>query len=386
MPELIGRDGTLAALVALLGDGGGAAAALVVGEAGIGKTALVERFAADAFAGGHSVAWAAGGADMVGRPYAALRRLLLTPDGRHRVDLTELPNGQQRALQYALSDPAPAHGVDWLALRVAVCSALELLAGDRPLVLVVDDIDRVDAPSFDLLLTVASVAAWGQLRVVCVYACRDDSVPIELAELMPPLRVPPLSDREAEALLARLPDGPHGSARQDVVRRAGGNPLALLEFANSIRTETGQSIVTPVTEGPSSASEPNRVVAVYADRVRALPEPSLRALTYAAVGEREIAVIARADPQITMRDWYPAEAAQLATVGETQWRFGTHWWSMRFCWPSAPPPNGGPTNCSPPPANGRVHCGTVPQRPRGRIRRWRSSWSRRLVISTVPPP
>ncbi|MEV6342366.1 AAA family ATPase [Actinoplanes sp. NPDC051851] len=328
--DLLGRAGVWGELTALLEPGRAAGpAVLLAGPAGIGKTLLVERFAGHAAAAGHRVL--RGGGESGGASYATLRGLF------GGCDTGELPDGQRRALRAALD--GPGERVDLLALRAAVCALCAVLASDRPdaaerqrregglsvsdrvLVLVVDDVDRVDAASLDLLLTLASVISWRQLPVVAVFASRTERVPVELAELVRQIPVPPLDDRAAEQLLDRL-GAPAGAARLEILRRSAGNPLALHEYGENARLAGGPRASragSPRAEDTRSG-EAERA-GLFGRRVAALPETSLRALTLAAAGERSLAVVARADPAMTPAVWRPAEEAGLITVVDGAVRF-----------------------------------------------------------------
>ncbi|BBH69257.1 transcriptional regulator [Actinoplanes sp. OR16] len=270
-PGLIGRAGVWAELTAILdADRPETRIALLAGPAGIGKSTLVDAFAGAAAERGHPVARVSGVGD--GKPYAGLRTLL--------------------------GEVEKADAADPLALRSAVCAELAARATDLPVVLIADDVDRIDAPTLDLLLTLAAVITWGQMPVVALFAARTERVPAELADLIPLIPVPPLSAREAARLLDRLPGAPEGADRLDLLRRAGGNPLALREFA------------------PGATRAFDR-------RVRDLPGRTLRALTLAAAGERDLATITRADPDATLAAWQPAEEAGLVVVADGTVRF-TH--------------------------------------------------------------
>ncbi|WP_436527271.1 helix-turn-helix transcriptional regulator [Actinoplanes sp. HUAS TT8] len=289
----------------------GPAGALLVGPAGIGKTTLVERFAATARRLGFPVAQATGVAGA--EPYSVLR--VLTAGA----DLDELPTGQRQALRTALTDAAAP--VDLLALRAAVCAVFALLAGEFPLVLVVDDVDRVDPPTLDLLLTVTSVLTWRQAPVVALFAARTERVPVELADLLPQVTVTPLDVREAEELLDRV-GAPTGSARLEILRRAAGNPLALHEYGTWLEPDDGPTRADGRVEADGGTADVDGGVAeVFARRVRELPEVSRRALTLAAAGERNVAVLSRAEPALTLAAWQPAEEAGLVTISDAMVRF-----------------------------------------------------------------
>lgn len=274
-PGLVGRGGIWALLTALLDDPA-PRAAILAGEAGIGKSALAAAFAAHARERGRPVA-TTNGADAAGEAYAGLRALL----------------------------PVPESG-DPLAMRAAACAAL---AAAPRTVLVVDDVDRLDPPSLDVLLTIASMISWGQLPATLLVAGRPELLPPELTGLAPQITVPALTDGEATRLLDLLTGAgqpapaPSGGARLEILRRAAGNPLALHEFATRPAPPTGT------------------VTHFFVERVRGLPPATLTALTLAAAGERHLAVLIRAAPATSPAVWQPAEDAGLITVTDATVRF-----------------------------------------------------------------
>ncbi|BAL89809.1 putative LuxR-family transcriptional regulator [Actinoplanes missouriensis 431] len=245
--------------------------ALLTGPAGIGKTALLSAFTGE-----------------------AVRRGL--PTIRYG-DLSSLVGVKHSDSEPgAALDPGP--GTDPLALRAALFAEVTRRAGDRLVVLVADDADRLDPCAADLLTALAAAIVWRQVPALALVTARTDRAPADLADLIPAIPVPPLTDREAERLLDRLPGAPRGTARVGLLRRAAGNPLALREFA----------------PGPSHD---------YDQRIRALPALTLRALTLVAAGEPDLSVIARADPAATLAAWQPAEEAGLVVVAGGTARF-TH--------------------------------------------------------------
>ncbi|GAA2588507.1 LuxR family transcriptional regulator [Winogradskya consettensis] len=297
-PGLVGRGGVWGELAALLDPARPeATVAMLVGPAGIGKSSLIESFAGRAVDLGYPLVRTSGEGKGAAAPYSALRPLL------ERADLDELPEGQRQAVRSALR--GAEQDVALLALRTAVCAICAQLATNASMVLVVDDVDRVDAPSLDLLLTLASVVSWGHVPVVALFASRTERVPVELAELVHQVTVPPLSERESERLFDGLPGAPSGSGRLEILRRAAGNPLALREYG----------------DWADLPGDGDGVAQVYARRVRELPELSLLALTLAAAGERNFAVISRAEPAVTLAAWQPAEEAGLITVTDATVRF-----------------------------------------------------------------
>jgi predicted ATPase len=143
---LRGRRGECAVLDRLLGGGrAGRSGVLVVGgEAGIGKTALLEyavRSASDTL-----VVRASGVESEMELAFAALHQLCAPLLGR----LEGLPAPQRRALEitFGLSEgPAP----DRFFVGLAVLGLLSEAAGDRPLLCVIDDAQWLDRASAQAL-------------------------------------------------------------------------------------------------------------------------------------------------------------------------------------------------------------------------------------------
>src|SRR3954468_299171 len=180
--ELRRLDRLLAGL--LDGDGG---ALVVHGEAGIGKTtlldALVER------AGDRVTTLRASGVETEAElAFCALADLLAPLLGA----LDALPAPQRGALKAALALGPPAPG-ERLAVCMATLNMLRAAAQERPLLAVVDDVQWVDASSRECIEYVARRAG-GRLAVVL--AARDPSDAPERAGL-PDLAVGALDDDAA---------------------------------------------------------------------------------------------------------------------------------------------------------------------------------------------
>ena len=142
----IGREDELAAITAFVQTAPAGPAGMVLsGSAGIGKTIL--------WLQGVSLAAAAGADVLTSRPrqaettfaYAALADLL---NERFEHVADQLPAPQRRALEVALlRAEGDDRGPDRHAVSVAVLSALRLLADERPVLLAIDDVQWIDAPS-----------------------------------------------------------------------------------------------------------------------------------------------------------------------------------------------------------------------------------------------
>src|SRR5690606_18345619 len=143
--DLFGRSVEQAQLRALLdrvalGLGGSAA---VVGEAGVGKSALLDWVAAEARARGAMVLRADGSEAESDLPWAGLAAICLD-----RAELFDrLPGPQGRALRTALAITEDQDGVDRLAVSLGALGLLSAVAREVPLVVVVDDLQWLDAES-----------------------------------------------------------------------------------------------------------------------------------------------------------------------------------------------------------------------------------------------
>src|SRR4051812_3484137 len=192
---------------------------VVRGEAGIGKTALLEHLVESA--SGVTVARAVGVESEMELAFASLHQLCAPLlDRRDR-----LPGPQRQALEIVFGLSAGA-APDRFVVGLAVLSLFSEVAEGRPLLCVVDDAQWLDRES---ALTLAFVARRLQAeRVGLVFASRQ---PGEELRHVPELEVQGLRDSDARALL--------GSAvqfmldervRDQVVAETHGNPLALLEL------------------------------------------------------------------------------------------------------------------------------------------------------------
>src|SRR5919201_4402401 len=143
--EPVGRDDELAQIDAFLASVGTGGAALVLeGDAGIGKTTL--------WLAGVKRARECGFRVLVARPAEAERDLSFATLGDLLADVHEqihnLPSPQRRPLERALL-LADARGapVGPRAVAVALRATLTAVTRERPLLVAVDDVQWVDAPT-----------------------------------------------------------------------------------------------------------------------------------------------------------------------------------------------------------------------------------------------
>lgn len=160
-PGLLGREPGCAAVGRLLEEArAGTGGALVVrGEAGIGKSALLD-FARQ-WAAPMAVLSATGVEAESDLAFAGLHELL-RPIRDH---LGELPDIQSQALAGALG-LAPSTHADRLLISAAVLGLLAAAAEDGPMLCVVDDAQWVDRPSADALVFTARRLRAERLAIV----------------------------------------------------------------------------------------------------------------------------------------------------------------------------------------------------------------------------
>ena len=266
--DLLGRAGECALLDALIRDvrQGQSRSLVLRGEAGIGKTALLEYLMA---AGPDlMVVRAAGVESEMELAYASLHQLcgpLL-----HRLE--SLPDPQRQALEIVFGLSAGA-APDRFLVALAVLSLLSEVSEERPVLCVVDDAQWLDQTS---ALTLAFVARRLLAEPVgLVFAARE---PGDQLRHLPDLEVGGLHDGDARALLSsavrfRLDE----RVRDRIVAETRGNPLALLELPH------GLSATELAGFGTAAVSAlPGRLEDSFRRRIAALPEPTRRLLLIAA--------------------------------------------------------------------------------------------------------
>jgi DNA-binding CsgD family transcriptional regulator len=205
---------------------GGRSGVLVVrGEAGIGKTALLEHVR-DA-ASGFRVERAVGVESEMNFAFAGLHQLCAPMLDR----LDALPDPQQAALGVALGqrvgDPPTR-----LLIGLATLNLLADAAEERPLLCLVDDAQWLDEASAQTLAFVARRVE--AERLALLFALRDPSPVAKGPESftgLPELRLDGLGEADARALLAAAVHAPLDERVRDrIIAEARGNPLALLEL------------------------------------------------------------------------------------------------------------------------------------------------------------
>ncbi|MEJ2869487.1 AAA family ATPase [Actinomycetospora sp. OC33-EN08] len=304
MTALVGREAEQRVLAALvdgvrasgLRTGSERPAVVLVGEAGTGKTALLGVLEGYAAAVGVRTLGADGCRAESEVPFAALSQLLLPA-----ADLIdELPAHPRAAVTDAVlgGEEAVAPG----ALHLGVLQLLRRAARRDPVVLVVDDADRLDRESLRALVFVSRRLGPAD-RIGMVLAGRGDGRVLPGDASLPTVELGPLDDASAALLLDRRPAAPTGAARRDVLRAAAGNPLAIEVLADA--------------GSPLPVELPRRAEALFDAAVRDLPDPVSRLLVVAVAGGGEpVATIQAAAgvPATALGCWGPAEREGLVVV------------------------------------------------------------------------
>src|SRR5208282_1979512 len=273
---LVGRPAEREALGGLLARAAeGYSGALVLrGEAGVGKTALLDDTVAAAAAAGLQTFRLTGVESETQLGYAGLHRFLL-PFADH---LERLPGPQRDALRstFGLVAGPPA---DRFLVALAVLTLLAEVASAVPLVCVVDDVQWLDPESVVVLGFVAR-RLYAE-RVVLLFAVREPAGGLPALTGLTELVIGGLDDQEALELLSSLAPGrlsPAVGAR--IVAETGGNPLALVEVARELspaQLAGAELLPEPLPAGGSLEQ-------VFSRRMSRLP-PETRLLLAVAAAE-----------------------------------------------------------------------------------------------------
>ena len=256
----VGRKPELTALERALDQvaDGHAQVVLVAGEAGIGKTRLVEEFVQHARGRTGSVLWG-GCIGLGGLPYGpvaeALRSLLHDLDNERLMALVGPHAGDLARILPGLEDRIPlpvvpiAAGADVIQPRLfdTILGLLDRLAADQPVLWVAEDIHWADPSTLDLLAFLARNAR--STRVLFVLTYRSDELHRRhpLVPWLTEIRRLPATEQlepgrldlgEIQELVAVLGGGTvSAGAVETVARRSGGVPLFVEELvAASVNT------------------------------------------------------------------------------------------------------------------------------------------------------
>ncbi|HEU4631591.1 MAG TPA: AAA family ATPase [Gemmatimonadaceae bacterium] len=269
--RLLGRRGECEALEGLLADtrAGESRVLVVRGEAGVGKTALLDFLAAKAT--GFRIVRAAGVESEMELAFAGVHQLCAPILGR----LPRLPEPQRNAIGTAFGLSA-GEAPDLFLVGLAVLGLLSDVAGDGPVLCLVDDAQWLDRASARILAFVARRLLAESVALVFSVREPDDEQPLQgLATLT----VGGLSDGDARMLLdSAVPGRLDERVRDRIVAETRGNPLALLELPRGLTAaQLAGGFATPDARPLAS-----RIEQSFLGRVQSLPPETQRLLLTAA--------------------------------------------------------------------------------------------------------
>src|SRR3954454_13450626 len=270
-PELRGRRAECARLdqVAAGVRSGDGQVLIVRGEAGIGKSALLDYLADQAE--GCRVARAAGVESEMELPFAGLHQLCLP-----LLSLSDrLPGPQRAALEVAfgLSAGGPP---DRFLIGGGFLSLLSAASDRKPLLCVIDDAQWLDQASVQTLTFVGRRLFAD--RIGLVFSLREPVTGPEWRGF-PELPVGGLADEYAGALLdSVVPGRLDEHVRDRIIAETRGNPLALLELSGSISAAD----LAGGFELVGTRDLPRHIEEHYTRRVLAMPDESQRLTLLAA--------------------------------------------------------------------------------------------------------
>jgi DNA-binding CsgD family transcriptional regulator len=274
------------------------------GEAGVGKTALLEYLTELAL--DFRCVQVAGVQSDMELAFAGLQQLC-APLMSH---VDELPEPQREALSVAFGrgvGPTP----DRFLVGLAVLSLMAAAADEQPLICVIDDAQWLDQVSVQTLAFVARRLM--AEPVALVFAVRDGRA--EALAGLPELVIGGLSDSDARDLLESvLVGGIDPRVRDRIVAETRGIPLALVEVPRNVTAAELAGGFWNSARRPSAGE----IEEGFVRRIQSLPGPTQRLLLAAAaepVGDAALFLRAAAQLGIPVDALGPAEAAGVIEFG-----------------------------------------------------------------------
>ncbi|MGP4024176.1 AAA family ATPase [Actinomadura sp. 3N407] len=269
------------------------------GEAGIGKTVLLDY--AESVAHGMRVLRVVGIESEAEVAYAALQLMFVRDLDR----LGALPGAQAEALRAAFG--ASSVPVERGLPGAATLSLLSEIAGDRPLLCLLDDAQWFDQSSIDALLF--AVRRLHADSVATIFAARDGG-PAFPAPGVESVTLPRLGAADAARIAAASAVLPSYVTHR-IVGESEGNPLAIVELA--AHATEAPAVPAPIT--PLSAA--GRLEEHFRRQVQGLGEPTRTVLLLAAADHGSALptlITAAAELGGDVVDFEPAERSRLVHV------------------------------------------------------------------------
>lgn len=252
---------------------------VLCGEAGIGKTALLDDTARRA--GEMRVLRMSGSEYESALGFSGLHQLL--GPALHLIDRIPVPQRDALAVALLLRDGPPP---ERFAVGAAALSLLSRYAEERPLLLLVDDAHLLDSPTAETLRFVARRLVADPIALLVSMRPEPDAALYTVG--LPVLELTGLDLSAATALLAATAGrSPSAELTTKLHRATVGNPLALVELAHDIDRfrQLSPEVPMPVSE---------TVARAFARRGSALSKTAQRALLVAVIADGDLSVTSRA--------------------------------------------------------------------------------------------
>ncbi len=304
--SLIGRDEELELISGFIGRAASAGGAmLLIGEHGVGKTALLSVAAERATACGIRVLRGSGAEFETGLPFASLHQVLVP-----LVDTIERLAEPHRAVLLVAMGFASGLVPDPLLVGNAALTLIRTVSTAQPLLIVVDDLHRIDpasAPVLGFLARRLAGTAAGFLG-----ALRTGPEGLFERTGLAELDLRPLDEAAASRLLSSASPLLPRRTRRHVLAEARGNPLALLELPR-VLGERGHATADGLAAPPPLG---RRLQGIYASQLAEIPQRSRDALLLVALDGtargRSLGAIRGGYPSLA--DLVPAEQAGLVDM------------------------------------------------------------------------
>ncbi|HET9849129.1 MAG TPA: AAA family ATPase, partial [Candidatus Dormibacteraeota bacterium] len=269
---LVGREPEIGQVESVLANAADRGSALLVsGPPGIGKTSLLELAARQAQDRGYRVLAVTGVESEADLPYAGLQQLLqpvLAAAGR-------LPDPQKTALLTALgmrAGPAP----DVFLVALAALNLIVEVGGDRPIVVVADDVQWLDVPTSSVLAFISRrLESTHTLLVIGLRQGFD--TPWRSAQLRE-IQVGPLDETASMQLLDQVAPELDAQMRRRILDEALGNPLALVELPRALKQASDSQ-----EPAPHSMPLTDRLERTFSGQASRLPKVTQCALELVAL-------------------------------------------------------------------------------------------------------
>jgi DNA-binding CsgD family transcriptional regulator len=305
--SLLGRNEELALIQDFLVRAAAQGEALLIeGDPGIGKTVLLRAAMARAVASGTRVIQAEGAEFEMMSVFSGLSQILIPlSDG---LEVLRPAHREALAVVLGLAEGAtPKPGL----VAHAVLNLVREMAAGRPLLLVVDDLQWMDRYSAEVLSFAAR--RLGGSHAGFLAAARTGELGGFSLASMTRHELAALDSEAALALLRKRFPALAPRVSQRLLDEAQGNPLALLELPPALTSPqqaAGQAL-------PAVLPLPDRLQALFAARLSALPAATCQVLLLAALaGTADLALLATTVGGRLLGDLAPAELIGLVRVDD----------------------------------------------------------------------